>query len=416
MSFLQQYDGAGDAEKLKLLYQWIATQPLALFAELRENRPIFVTPGGPVLVTRFADVEEALSRNMVFTVRPYAPKMDPSVGPFMLARDGTVYNQRDKGIMRALIQQADMPGVRKTVAGLARAAIQQGAADGRLEVVSQLSRRVPVLLTGEYFGFPGPDVATMMGWSYATQYDMFHNPTSDEAVHEASVRAGREMKEYLGRFLPDQLERLRHDPTLDDVVSRLLKTTFPASIGFDMSRIMTNTMGLLVGGVETTSAAIVQAIDQLLDRPDELAAAVRAANDGDDQEFDKYFWEALRFNPMNPFVVRLCVADYTLATGTDRETLIKAGSVVFASNASAMHDATELKSPETFDIDRPDYHYMHMGYGSHVCLGDQVSWVQAPEIARQLLSKPGFRRAPGDAGKIDFKGGPFPESFTVEFD
>ncbi len=416
MSFLKQYNGTGDAEKLGLLYQWIATQPLALFAELRENRPILVTPGGPVLVTRFADVEETLSRNMVFTVRSYAPKMDPTVGPFMLARDGTVYNQRDKGIMRALIQQADMPGVRKTVGRLARTAIQEGAADGRLEIVSQLSRRVPVLLTGEYFGFPGPDVATMMGWSYATQNDMFHNLTNDAAVHEASVQAGREMKQYLERFLPAQLERIRHDPSLDDIVSRMLKTIAPESIGFDMARIMTNTMGLLVGGIETTSAAIVQAIDQLLDRPDELAAAVRAANDGDDQTFDKYFWEALRFNPMNPFVVRLCVADYTLAAGTGRETLIKAGSVVFASNASAMHDATELKSPETFDIDRPDYHYMHMGYGNHVCLGDQVSWVQAPEIARQLVSKPGFRRAPGDAGKIDFKGGQFPESFTVEFD
>ncbi len=52
MSFLKQYDGADDAGKLKLLYQWIATQPLALFAELRENRPILVTPAGPVLVTR----------------------------------------------------------------------------------------------------------------------------------------------------------------------------------------------------------------------------------------------------------------------------------------------------------------------------------------------------------------------------
>ena len=120
MSFLQQYDAAAGAAKLQLLFQWIATQPLALFAELRENRPILVTPGGPVLVTRFADVEEALSRNMVFTVRPYAPKMDPSVGPFMLARDGTVYNQRDKGIMRALIQQTDMPGVRKIISSAAK--------------------------------------------------------------------------------------------------------------------------------------------------------------------------------------------------------------------------------------------------------------------------------------------------------
>lgn len=412
MSFLDAYDAASGADKLKVLFHALATAPLATFAELRTRRPILVTPG-PVLLTRFADVEEVLSRHMVFTVKPYQPKMDPSVGPFMLARDGTVYNQRDKGIMRALIQQSDMPGVRRTVTQLAQQAITEGAADGRLELVSQLTRRVPVQRTGAYFGFPGPDEATMMAWSRATQHDMFRNPTNDPAVHEANLAAGREMKEYLEAFLPDQLALVRQDPSLDDVVSRMLRTILPDSIGFDMARVMTNTMGLLVGGVETTSAAIVQAVDQLLNRPDALAGALAAARQGDDETFDRYFWEALRFNPMNPFVARLSVADYRVAAGTERQTTIPAGTLVFASNASAMHDALELKSPERFDIDRPDYHYMHFGYGNHSCLGDQVGRVEMPEITKQLFLAGFTQRAEGPAGQIDFQGGPFPESFTL---
>ena len=412
MSFLEAYDAANGADKLKVLFHALATEPLQMFAELREKRPILVTPRA-VLLTRFADVQEALSRHMVFTVRPYAPKMDPVVGPFMLARDGTDCNQRDKGIMRALIQQSDMPKVRRTVARLAARAIHEGAADGRLELVSQLTRRVPVMLTGKYFGFWGPDEATMMDWSYATQNDMFHNLTDDETIHEANLKAGREMKEYLEAFLPEQLQLVRQDPSLDDVVSRLLGTVLPQTIGFDMARVMTNTMGLLVGGIETTSAAIVQAIDQLLDRPAELAAAIKAAKDGDDDIFDRYFWEALRFNPMNPFIVRLGVAEYTIASGTDRQTTIPAGTVVFCSNASAMHDAAELPSPETFRLDRPDHHYMHFGYGNHVCLGDQVSLVQAPEITKQLFLAGYTERADGPAGHLDFQDGSFPETFTL---
>ena len=57
-------------------------------------------------------------------------------------------------------------------------------------------------------------------------------------------------------------------------------------------------------------------------------------------------------------------------------------------------------------IDRPAYHYMHLGYGMHTCLGDQVSRVQVPEIIKRLLTLTGLRAA----GPIDFRGGVFPES------
>lgn len=414
MGFLDTYDATPDADKTKILFGALGQDLLGVTAELREKRPILQAPGGVVLITRFHDVEEVLSRNLVFTVRPYQPKMDPAVGPFMLARDGTVYNQRDKGIMRALIQQADMSGVRKTVADLARSAIAGGMSDdGRLEVVSQVTRLVPVRLTGAYFGFPGPDDATMMAWSRATQYDMFHNLTNDPTVHARNLEAGKEMRTWLTGFLPDRARQVQADPKQDDVVARMLRLVTPASIGFDFERIMSNTMGLLVGGVETTSAAIVQAIDQLLNRPQALAGALDAAKSGDNATFDAYFWEALRFNPMNPFIVRLSAEDYTVAAGSERAALIKAGSLVLASNASAMHDAAEIPAAEEFRTDRPAYHYMHFGYGDHLCLGDQVSLQQAPEIARQILLAGFTTRAAGPAGQIDMQGGPFPESFTL---
>jgi len=416
MSFLSTYDQLPEGQKQGFLLQQLGADFAGVTAELRQNRPILTAPGTPplVLITLFQDVEEVLSRNLVFTVRPYAPKMDPSVGPFMLARDGTVYNQRDKGILRALIQETDMPSVRAKVSGFAQAAIARGASDdGRLELVSQVTRPVPVMLTGAYFGFPGPDMITMLEWSYKTQYDMFHNLTNDPTIHQNCITAGTEMRAYLENFLPLRAKQVQSDPSLDDVVARMLRLVTPPSIGFDLNRIMTNTMGLLVGGIETTSAAIVQAIDQLLDRPTELAAAIKAAGADDPALFDAYFWEALRFNPINPFVGRLSVADYTVAAGSAHATHIPAGSFVLASTASAMLDATQLPNPTAFQIDRPPYHYMHLGVGDHVCLGDQVSRQQAPEIARQILLAGFTQRAESPAGKIDMQGGPFPESFTL---
>ncbi|MFV1980952.1 MAG: cytochrome P450, partial [Rhodothermia bacterium] len=385
----------------------------AFFWFLRHYKPNLVLgKGGPVFVTRYRDVKEILDNPEVFQVT-YRPMMDPSVGPFMLGRDGTVYNERDKGLMRSLIQQRDLPEVRKVVAQLSAECIEDGFSDGQIEIVSRLTRKAPILLNGKYFGFPGPDLPTMMKWSRDTQADMFHNTKMVGKVHDDDIRAGRFMRHYLkSELLPQRRRELKKNPDLDDVVSRLLKLKTPEEIGFTEERMLSNIMGMLVGHIETTSAAIVQALDQLLRRPGALAGAKAAAEAGDDRLLYRYCWEALRFNPVNPIVLRLCVEDYRVASGAWRNTLIKGGSVVLVATRSAMKDEREVEKPRKFRLDRPDHHYMHLGYGMHRCLGDHVSQVQVPEIMKSLILKPNLRRVT----EIDYADGPFPERFVVTFD
>lgn len=393
--------------------EWmIRNKPDVLFAIIRNTRPNLVTPGsGPVFITRFRDVQEALERPDVFNVT-YAPMIDPSVGPFMLGRDDTTINQRDKGIMRSLMAREDLPRVRQMVARLVDEAVTRQLDQRKIEVVNTISRWVPMKLSGEYFGFPGPDITSMLRWSRATQYDMFHNQNNNPQIHQDNVDAGHEMKAYLDQWIPQCRERLGDDPPPDDILSRLLGSRFPDAIGFDEQRIAINIMGTLVGGGETTSQAIVQILDQLFKRPKELAEAVAAARADDDALLYNYCWEALRFNPINPFVLRRCAKDYKIASGTLRSARIKAGKIVLVSTRSAMRDGRELPAAGSFCIDRPSFHYMHLGYGMHTCLGDQVSRVQVPEIVKRLLKLPELR----PAGPIDFKDGPFPESYTVEFE
>ncbi len=393
----------------RLITYMLTEKPDLFFAILRNIQPILVTPKA-VFITRFLDVQEALSRPEIFQVT-YAPMMNPSVGPFMLARDNTVYNQRDKGIMRAMMQREDLPTIREQVSQLTRSAIDGQRDNKCIEVVSQISRMVPVLLTGSYFGFPGPDTASMFRWSRATQYDMFHNVEGNAKVHHDNIDAGQEMKAYLEQLLPQRRAEIAAGATPDDILSRIMRSSFVDSIHFDDARIITNTMGTLVGGIETTSQAIVQILDQLFKRPEELQQAIAAAQANDDEAMYQYCWEALRFNPINPFVVRRCVKDYRIASGTWRSKVVPAGTTVLVSTRSAMRDGRELDVASTFCTDRPAYHYMHLGYGLHTCLGDQLSRVQVPEIVKHLLKLPNLR----PTGTIDFEGGPFPEKYTVEF-
>ena len=398
-------------------------KPDLIFRIIRNIKPNLSLPGkgGFVIVARFHDVREALERPEIFNV-VYAPMMDPSVGPFMLGRDNTTINQRDKGIMRALMQREDLPRVRELVSRLTKDAIRPHLSEGKIDVVKHISRHVPIRLTGEYFGFAGPDIESMLRWSFTTQHDMFHNfPGADKKVHEANVRSGNEMRSYLEGQIPLHRAGLENAPLRDEILSRLLKVQTPVEIGFDEARIATNIMGTLVGGIETTSQAIAQILQQLFKRPDILKDAVGAARAGNDDLVASYCWEALRFDPINPFMFRRCVEDYKIASGTFRRLKIKAGKTVLISTRSAMRDGRELPNASEFRIDRPKYHYMHFGYALHSCLGDQVSSVQIPEIIKQLLLLPGVTELKPitNLGSTQLEQGeesPFPESYTLGFD
>ncbi len=411
---LDQFDAAAPAERPALVRRLFREQPLNFFRELRRSRPILETLDA-TLLARHADVVEVLSRPTPFTVGFYAPKM----GDFMLAVDQTSINWRDKGVMQAMLSRDDLPRIREMVGKVCAEALD--ASRGRIEIVGELSRIVPVRLVAEYFGFPGPDVPTMMRWSYLSQLDNFHNQPfqvlpNSAAVHEKAVAAKQEMRDYVVALIQQRLADLATRPDQDDILSRLLKTRFPPSLGFGLERVVINVIGTLVGAVETTSQAVVHVLDGLLTDPDRLAQARDSAEAGQITKFEGIVWETLRFNPIAPYLFRRADRDYVVARDTERQHTIRAGTAVLALTMSAMFDENAVEAPDAFRIDRPSYTYFHFGYGHHRCLGEHIGGAMIVETVRRVLLRRNLRRASGDAGRIDYRGGPFPESFMLEFD
>ena len=126
-------------------------------------------------------------------------------------------------------------------------------------------------------------------------------------------------------------------------------------------------------------------------------------------------FEALRFNPNNPGVFRLAAQDYVVAKDKMHATTIPRGATVLAATQSAMFDERMVDAPNEFRPSRPDYLYMHFGYGLHTCFGQYINRVQIPGILKPLLKKKGLRRAEGQAGQLQCAG-PFPSSLKVLFD
>jgi hypothetical protein len=75
MGFLADYDAlTSSVEQLTLIEKWIVENPSGMLAELRAQRPIFITPG-PVIVSRYNDVIEVASLDQIYSVKPYGVAM-----------------------------------------------------------------------------------------------------------------------------------------------------------------------------------------------------------------------------------------------------------------------------------------------------------------------------------------------------
>ncbi|MFI6928153.1 cytochrome P450 [Nonomuraea spiralis] len=410
--YLERYDDALAKDPMSafgLVREWMRTDWRSLFAELRERRPVFVTPAFTV-VTRFADVTEVLSHEQVFSVRAFGPRLDAALGaPFMLGRDATPMNWREKGLMQFVLDPRDAADVRELTGRLADELLDAARPGGRLEAVHGLFRPVALGVCARYFGVPGPDPQTLGGWTRAIVADGFANFGGDPHLQAASVKAGGELVDHLSDRLAQHRATLRAGRDLpDDVFARLVRACPPAVTD---DRIVVNMAGLPLGFVESAPGAMVEAVEQLLLRPRVLAQAVAVADDPG--RFDPYVWEALRFSPFFKLLPRLCERDHVLAAGTPRSTVIPAGTFVLAAPASAMFDADVVPEPEEFRLDRPRHHHLFFGSGHHACLGVHLAGVVIAETVRRLLLRPGLRPLPPPAGHVERTLGIFPDTFTI---
>ena len=149
MSYLDRYDSAPDAEKLKLVRQFMADDPLSFFKELRALRPVLVMPEC-TLVALYDDVIELLNMPNVFTAALYVPKM---ANGYMMMHDDDALHYREKSIMQGLLNRDDLPKVRQMVASACNSILT--AAKGKIDAVSDYCRMVPATIVRDYFGLIG---------------------------------------------------------------------------------------------------------------------------------------------------------------------------------------------------------------------------------------------------------------------
>ena len=384
-----------------------------IFRLLRNVWPI-PSYGKFAMVTRFDDVQEVMSRSEVF-VNPYKEKLDVIMGghPFFLAITETEEYTRDTTNMRMVVRREDIEQ-RLTCATAAQAESLVAASNGRIEIVDMV-RSVTFDVLCDYFGTPGPADADLRVWATRLFEFQFADPANDPALRaEVDVYAPK-LRAYVDSVIAARRQQALTGGIRDDVLGRCLVLQAAGAPGMDDATIRTNLVGFIVGGLPQPPMVAPQAMEQLLRRPDALAMAQEAARQNDDLRLAGLVFEAMRFDPLTPGLLRNAAEDYVVAAGSWRSHKIRKGTTVVAATRSAMHDGRRVPQPERFNAERRPYQYMHFGYGLHTCFGLHINLALLPLMLKPVLQRSGLKRADGPDGHLA-KRGIFADRLVLTFD
>ncbi len=145
---------------------------------------------------------------------------------------------------------------------------------------------------------------------------------------------------------------------------------------------------LLLAGHETSATALAWAFERLARHPDALAAAQRAAVDGDDRYLDAIAHETLRVRPVVMDVARLldrpiAVGDYLLPAGT---TVMPSIYLVHADGRH--HQDPSSFRPERFLEARPQpATWLPFGGGRRRCAGAAFAMLEIRTVLQTVLAR-----------------------------
>ena len=409
-AYLTKLDALAPGARWAQARAWLYAEPMPFFAELRAERPVYATPE-VTLATSYADCSLVLRRHLSFQVDLYKPKQ----GDYWMAQDETPAHAREKSVMRSLLDREQLPAMRDWIGQTAAARLTAGK--GTIDATHGLARAVALSLVEEWFGFEDADRQKMFEWSYWNQQDAFHNQPFDHRPDAQAVIDKRNaqtfgMGLYLARLIAKKTIEVKLGQGGDRTVARLLRLYFSGGLSdqFDLKRVLINVGGLLIGAVETTNNCVVNALAEILARPDVLARAQAAARDPDPHKFDGFALEALRFRPAFPYFFRTAHRDVELSGGTAHATVVQPGTTVLAVTHSAMQDEHIFPHPQVFDETRAFGDTFTFGIGEHECLGKAIGEALVIETVRQVLRLDGVHAA----GPVQLQGG-VPEHWPLQW-
>jgi len=342
--------------------------PYPMYERMRSDSPVLRVPPpfDAWLIFDYEGVKRALSEPDLFSSRVPAP---PNWFTF--------FDPPRHTKLRALIMRAFSPRVvanlEPLIVELSRRLLDDAIERGQMDLAADYSVPLPMKVIARMIGIPGADWSRFKGWSDAIlklSYARSGGPDAQEARAQFTAVTA-EMSDYLAAMIAQ-----RRAAPADDLLTRLVEAevdgdrlTHQEILGFFQL--------LVVGGQETTTNLINNAVLCFVEVPDSLAR-LRERMD----LLASAIEEVLRYRSPVQWLMRTPTRDVEL-----HGQVIPAGKLVLAMIGSANRDPRQFSDPGRFDITRHPNPHLAFGYGIHFCLRAALSRMEARIALTELLGR-----------------------------
>ncbi len=349
--------------------------PHPFLKQLRERDPVNLTPVGVWRLCRYDDCVRLLTQvrtgvRMTDGTFP-GENLIPSGGPaqFMLQQDPPNHTRLRKLVSKAFTPRA-IERLRARAQEVTEECVSRVADRGAMDVIADLALPVPATMICEMMGVPIADRARFTEWTADATHllaAMFAPPE----IIERGMQAAGQLRAYFDALIAER----RAHPS-EDILGNLIRAE-EAGDRLSTSELLSQCVGLLIAGFETTIGLIGNGVLTLIRHPDQLALLRRRP-----ELIDGTIEECLRFDGPIALTPRFLHEDAEF--GGKR---IAKDTQVWAMLFAANRDPARFPDPERFDITRESNQHLAFGGGAHFCLGAHLARMEAQVAIGTLVRR-----------------------------
>jgi cytochrome P450 len=347
--------------------------PYPALHHLRAVDPVNETPIGVWRLSRYADVVRLLRevRCGVRTTAGVLPGVDESEIPrtFMLEQDPPAHTRLRRLVSRAFTPRA-VDRIRESIERIVADCLDRVANRGEIDVIADLALPVPATVICEMLGVPVADRDRFTVWTAQATHGLAAMIAPPEVLDRARAAA-----EALGAYFEGLIAARRAD-LRDDILSGMIR----AEEGGDLlgeNELISQAIGLLIAGFETTIGLIGNGVRALLRHPEQLAKLRRRP-----ELIASAVEECLRYD--GPILLTVRVLHEDAAFGGK---VIPKNAMVWGLLAAANRDPERFLDPDRFDIEREHNDHLAFGGGAHFCLGAHLAQLEARMAIGSLVRR-----------------------------
>lgn len=357
--------------------------PYPLYAQMHETGPVHrVGDSGFYAVSSWKAVNEAVARCSDFSSNLTATMMyrpGGTVEAFPLGERGaptqalaTADDPLHAFHRKLLLPQLAAKRIRtyaQFVADTATRIWDSKVTAGRIEWMSAMANRLPMMIVARIIGVPDDDTETLARWGYAAT-QLVEGLVSPEELQAALASALE-----LGGYINEQFQDATAEPR-DNLLGDLARAA--ASGDLDDVAALTMMITLFSAGGESTASLIGSGAWILATFPD-----IQRRLRDDPGQLGLFVEEVLRYEPPFRGHYRHVVNETELC-----DVALPAGSRLLLLWGAANRDPQNFEDPDEFRLDRTGAKgHITFGKGVHFCVGAALARLEATTVLGHLLEQ-----------------------------